>query len=82
MIILEPKERDYLTALIQKHPSNKPWEDKGILNALESDRVEKQKMAECEHLPGSYSGKKTCCSKCESFYQEGMGFSWELDNHE
>lgn len=82
MIILEPRDRDYVIELIRKHPSGKPWDDKRILGKFEDDVAEKERMAICEHLPGSYIGKKDCCVKCGSFYESGMGFSWEVNKEQ
>ena len=50
-----------------------------ILKSLEADQARLDNIAQCEHIKASYVGHKTCCGKCESLYEPGMGESWSLE---
>jgi hypothetical protein len=54
-----------------------PWIKKSLVGKIETDIERKQKQKECSHEFAEYTGKKTCCSKCDAF-GENMGFSWEI----
>jgi hypothetical protein len=51
---------------------------KRVQKMLAADRERLNKIGECEHEAGEYVGKKTCCKKCGSHYEVGMGASWSL----
>lgn len=61
---------------IEEHP--KDFVAERIQGSLETDAARIKVIAECEHVKGQYVGEKTCCAKCGSFYEPGMGQGWTL----
>jgi len=51
---------------------------KRVQKMLKADRERLEAIGKCQHVKGEYVGKKTCCAKCGSNYEEGMGISWSL----
>ena len=78
-IILDDIEREYLLDFLKKYPSSW-WPHQKIIEKIESEIDEKKKITNCPHEKGKYKGEKECCTKCGTFYDPGMGFSWEIDN--
>jgi hypothetical protein len=80
-IYLDHQTRPYLERLIKKQieKSDKDFIAQRVMGMLEADWKRLERMGECEHEEGTYTGKKTCCKKCEAVYKEGQGISWELD---
>jgi hypothetical protein len=74
-IYLDDQTRGYLERMF-KEVDKKDSIGKRIRQALKDDAHRLDKMANCEHVAGEYVGKKTCCTKCESFFEPGMGETW------
>ena len=75
-IYLEKQEKEYLIRILTD--MTKWWVRDSIISKLSADDERLETMESCKHEPGTYLGKKTCCTKCGSFYSEGMFESWEL----
>lgn len=72
-LYLTQPERD----IIKKAVSGIDWHvHKSILSKIEADEEQIKTRKNCEHIHGSYNGKKECCTKCGSFFVPGMGFAW------
>lgn len=80
-IYLTKMESDYLKTKLESMPDY-DFIAKGLLKAIYSDDKRKEDISTCEHEPASYVGKKTCCAKCGSHYEKGMGFSWRREDVE
>lgn len=80
-IYLDDQTRPYLERLIKKQieKSDKDFIAQRLQGMLQTDRDRLERIAVCEHEPGEYKGRKTCCTRCESFYEPGMGETWDLD---
>lgn len=78
MIILEPEHTQQLIDHLKEQPLTPSWVQDKIIATLEADLDEKRTRTACEHSIATYTGKKTCCTKCGGF-PEGEGFSWQLD---
>lgn len=77
MIFLDPMTRTHLENKYKTVPDY-DFVGKKIQKMLAEDRKRLDDTASCEHKEGSYEGKKTCCTKCGSFYKEGMGSNWQI----
>jgi hypothetical protein len=67
------------TSWLSEHPND--WKVQRLLVKLEEDNQRLEKMANCQHENARYIGEKTCCGKCESFYEPGMDESWSRVNN-
>lgn len=81
VIILEPRHTQLLIDHLKENPIDPPWDNDQIISKLQSDIDEKETRTACEHSIATYTGKKTCCSKCGGF-PDGEGFSWTMDNQD
>jgi hypothetical protein len=81
MIYLEDFERNYLLHVLTKSPytGEKPASvaKKLIIAKINSDIERLNGIKECEHEYATYTGIKSCCSKCGT-YDIGNGITWEL----
>lgn len=77
-LYLDNQTRPVLKRLLQKRLLDYPKDfvSERLLKAVEADENRLQEISICEHESAKYTGKKTCCAKCGSFYGPGMGFSW------
>ena len=78
-IYLDDQTRTYLERKF-KTVSDTDFIGKRVQGMLESDRRRIENIAQCDHVAGEYEGNKTCCTKCDAFYEKGMGQSWRLSN--
>lgn len=78
-LYLDNQTRSYLERLVKDIPES-DFIGKRLQKMLETDRQRLAELAECDHVKGTYSGKKECCSKCGSFFEPGMGESWHIDD--
>lgn len=76
-IYLDDQTRPYLERLV-KNIKDTDFIGKRVQGLLKADRERLEQMATCEHIEAEGRGKKTCCLKCGSYYQVGMGEEWEL----
>lgn len=51
---------------------------KRVQKMIETDSQRLDDMAVCDHQPVHYIGEKTCCGRCGSFYEKGMGQTWTM----
>lgn len=77
-IYLEDKERNLLVKLLEKYPKTW-WIHYSVLKKVKADQLRIEKIRNCKHEKGTYTGKKTCCVKCDAYFEEGMGFEWMND---
>ena len=77
-IYLDEQTRPYLEQKF-KTVAESDFIGKRIQSALKADRERLEDIAKCEHKAGTYKGVQTCCTKCGSFYEEGMGTDWTLE---
>ena len=75
-IYLDDQERIFLERLLKSMKSTF-WVKDHLLQKVIADRERIEKMESCEHIPAKFTGEKTCCEKCESYYEPGMGFVWK-----
>lgn len=79
---LEPDSVRYLLGLLKREVTlNRPsnfWIPKKIIEDLEAALENQRQQELCDHKPGEYVGRKTCCALCDAFYEPGMGFEWTL----
>lgn len=76
-LYLDDQTRPYLERKFKTVPDT-DFIGKRIQSMLAADKLRLESMARCEHVAGEYVGKKTCCVKCDAFFEEGMGQSWKL----
>lgn len=76
-IYLDEQTRPYLERLL-KNIKETDFIGKRIQGMLEADAKRLDEISKCEHISGEYIGHKTCCTKCGSFFEPGMGQSWTL----
>jgi hypothetical protein len=76
-LYLDEQTRPYLEKKFE-NTEDWDWIGKRIQTMLKADRERLEKIALCEHVAGEYVGKKTCCTKCGSYFDEGMGQNWTL----
>lgn len=79
-IYLDDQTRPVLTRIIKKWRAEHPTDfvaDR-IQKALDADQSRLDGIASCEHKKGEYVGEETCCVKCGSYFEEGMGKHWTL----
>ena len=55
-----------------------PWIKKSLIGKIESDQQRKERIKNCKHETGEYTGKKTCCKFCGG-YEPGQGEEWTLN---
>lgn len=75
-LYLDDQTRPYLERKF-KVVDDKDFIGKRMQGMLEADKARLDNIAQCEHVEGSFEGKKTCCAKCEAFYKVGQGESWK-----
>ena len=71
-LYLDDQTRPHLER-IYKVVSDTDFVGKRIQGMLEADKQRLDDIGGCAHTPTTYTGTKTCCGKCGSFYEEGMG---------
>lgn len=76
-LYLDDQTRPYLESKF-KIVDEKDFIGKRIQSMLEADKARLDHMAECEHVEGAYIGDKTCCIKCEAYFEPGQGERWKL----
>lgn len=76
-LYLDEQTRPYLEAKFKTVPDS-DFIGKRIQGMLKADSERLDEIDACFHLPADYVGKKTCCSKCGSFFDEGMGQTWTI----
>lgn len=78
-IYLDEQTRPYLERLIKKRveKSDKDFIAERIDKMLVADQERLNSIRECSHITGTYSGKKTCCTKCGSSPKGGRT-EWTL----
>jgi hypothetical protein len=83
-IYLDEQTRPVLESIIKKwielHP--KDFVAERIQKSLASDQARLDSISQCQHTTARYVGTKTCCAKCGSFYEPGMGEKWSLEKTE
>lgn len=80
-IYLDEQTRPYLERKF-KHIADSDFIGKRIQKALKEDSERLNGIADCEHKTGNYVGKKICCIKCQSFFEEGQGQTWTREGIE
>lgn len=76
-IYLDDLDRKYIENLLKKQTD---FIGKRLLGKVLADNERLEKIGQCQHEAGTFVGKKTCCTKCESYFEPGMGFSWSLEH--
>lgn len=76
-LYLDEQTRPYLERKFKKVEES-DFIGKRIQDMLKTDSKRLDDIDACKHVAGEYVGKKTCCTKCEAFYEPGMGQSWSL----
>ena len=71
------KEDDYMIQALDES-TIPPWIKKSLIGKVVGDKARKGLIRECKHEKAEYEGKKTCCGKCGSPYESGMGEEWKL----
>lgn len=74
-LYLDSETRAYLERKF-KAPAEADFVGKLIRAMLKDDRERLDNIAGCKHKPVEYTGSKTCCGVCGSFYKTGMGERW------
>ena len=74
-IYLDDQTRTWMERAVNK-ASESDFIAKRLSKMLQADRERLELMGTCEHERAEFFGNKTCCSKCGSFYEVGMGESW------
>lgn len=77
-LYLDEQTRPYLENLV-KEVKDTDFIGKRVQKMLQADRERLETISHCSHVPSSFTGHKTCCGKCGSLYEPGMGESWERD---
>ena len=78
-LYLDEQTRPYLKKLLKDVKEN-DWIGQRLQKMVEADTMRLSDISECDHIPTEYIGKKTCCGKCGSFFQTGMGEEWVKSN--
>lgn len=76
-LYLDEQTRPYLERKF-KEVADSDFIGKRIQGMLKADSERLDVIEACKHIAGQYVGKKTCCIKCEAFYEEGMGRTWTI----
>ena len=67
-IYLDDIEREYLITLLEKH-SPTFWVNQSIIKKVKADTERLLEIGSCSHIKTKFTGEKTCCLKCESYYE-------------
>ena len=70
-------EKNYIATALNGKTPTQFWAKNTILKKLIQDQVDTENRQNCEHIYGTYKGKKECCTVC-GHYDEQMGTEWEL----
>ena len=76
-LYLDDQTRPWLERVV-KNIKDTDFIGKRLQKMLEADRERLETMGKCEHSRAEYTGKKTCCGKCGSLYEVGMGVTWKI----
>lgn len=77
-LYLDDQTRPWLERAVKKIKDT-DFIGKRLQKMLETDRERLEFIGKCEHKKAKYIGKKTCCSKCQSFFKAGMSETWRLE---
>jgi hypothetical protein len=79
-IYLDEQTRPYLERMFATIHS-KDFIGLRIKGQLVSDRKRLEEIAKCDHVAGSYTGHKECCTKCGAKYVPGQSEGWQLNDN-